>query len=126
MVTNKTQTKKLRSLQNLILKTALLTATSTPIISNSIITNSLPLDLHIRQTCLNRCASLITEKHWTLKTQTYRKTKYKTHMEVADGELRRILGKTYNDISDKIRPSLNINQNYATHISKRKKFKIYK
>ena len=45
-------------------------------------------------------------------------------MEIGYGELRRILGKSYQEISDKIRPTININQKYTTHISKRKKFKI--
>ena len=40
------------------------------------------------------------------------------------GELRRILDSTYNDISDKIRPTLNINQNYPTNIPRRSEFKV--
>ena len=121
---NKTQRNKLKSLQNLILKTALRSASSTPRLANTIVTNSLPLDLYIQQTCLSRAASLIAENHWTIKTQTYRKTHYKTHMETIDGELRRILASQYNNISDKIRPILNINQTYSTKISERRKFKV--
>ena len=52
-------------------------------------------------------------------TRIHRKTNYKTHMETIDGELRRILDSTYNDISDKIRPTLNINQKYSTNIPRR-------
>ena len=121
---NKTQRNKLNALQNIILKTALCTATSIPKLAQAITTNNLPLELYIQQTCLYSASSLIAEKHWTRKTHNHRKTNFKTLMETIDGELRCILDSTYNDISDKIRPALNINQNYSTNIPRRSEFKV--
>ena len=82
------------------------------------------MDLYIQQTCLSRVSSLIAENHWDKKVETYRKTNYKTNVEIIDGELRKTLGTLYSAISDKTRPTLNINQNYATHIPKRSDFKV--
>ena len=121
---NKTFREKLNSLQNLILKSALRATHSTPKLANAILLNSIPLDLYIQQTCLSRVSSLIAENHWDKKAETYRKTNYKTNVEIIDGELRKILGTLYNAISDKTRPALNINQNYDTHIPKRPDFKV--
>ena len=63
---NEAQRNKLNVLQNLVLKTALCTASSTPKHANKILTNNLPPDLYIQQTCLSIASSLIAEKHWAL------------------------------------------------------------
>ena len=54
----KTQRIKLKTQQNLVLKTALRTSSSTPKLANTILTKkNLPLDLYIQQACLYRASS---------------------------------------------------------------------
>ena len=65
----KTARENLNSLQNLILKSALGSAHSTPQLVNAILLNSIPLKLYIQQTCLFRVSSLITENHWDKKSK---------------------------------------------------------
>ena len=121
---NKSNLKKLQTIQNIALRQSTRAQASTPGILMCTITNTTPIELSSKTKCLTRAISLMTEGHWDQIEYSIRKTKYKTHMEIVEGELKRILKDNFTNQTDKCRPVLNIDKTYKIKISSRKDFKV--